>query len=131
MKGTAHVPIRVAKTNGALHFTVLQDGVDHQTSPLLPISWLESVGAIVDCKHNQLIILDNGGFTDMGRLPTKHRAINIMEFADEGWDLPRELHRDPAQQPEANAYVADVVPKFCEGLVDGWGYISPFEGPAS
>ena len=110
VKGTAHVPIGVAKTNGALHFTVLQDGADHQTPPLLPISWLESVGAMVDCKHNQLI-LENGGSTDMRRLPTKHRAINIMEFADEGWDLPRDLRRDPDVDPfllpqQANAYAA-------------------------
>ena len=110
VKGTAHVPIGVAKTNGALHFTVLQDGADHQTPPLLPISWLESVGAMVDCKHNQLI-LENGGSTDMRRLPTKHRAINIMEFADEGWDLPRDLRRNPDVDPfllpqQANAYAA-------------------------
>ncbi|CAL1144526.1 unnamed protein product [Cladocopium goreaui] len=94
VKGTAHVPIGVAKTNGALHFTVLQDGAYHQTPPMLPISWLESVGAMVDCKHNQLI-LENGGSTDMRRLPTKHRAINI----DEGWDLPRDLRRDPDVDP--------------------------------
>ena len=47
----------------------------------------------------------------MRRLPTKHRAINIMEFADEGWDLPRDLRRDPDVDPfllpqQANAYAA-------------------------
>eukprot|EP00435_Cladocopium_sp_Y103_P021625 s4601_g5.t1 len=115
VKGTAHVPIGVAKTNGALHFTVLQDGADHQTPSLLPISWLESVGAMIDCKHNQLI-LNNGESTDMRRLPTKHRAINVMEFAEEGWDLPRDLRRDPdvdsfllRPQPPAAAYNANVV----------------------
>lgn len=52
----------------------------------------------------------------MRRLPTKHRAINIMELADEGWDSPRDLRRDPDVDPfllpqQAIAYAADVEQK--------------------
>ena len=58
VKGVAHVPIGVAGSNGVLQFTILEDGDHHRTPPLLPIGWLESVGASIDCKHDLLFLED-------------------------------------------------------------------------
>ena len=98
VKGIAHVPIGVAGSNGVLQFTILQDGDEHRTPPLLPISWLESVGASIDCKHD-LLSLEDGSSVNMRRLPTKHRAVSILDFSEDGWDLPRHLRRDPNVDP--------------------------------
>ena len=98
VKGVAHVPIGVAGSNGVLQFTILEDGDHHRTPPLLPIGWLESVGASIDCKHD-LLFLEDGSSTNMRRLPTKHRAVSIMDFSDDGWDLPQHLRRDPNVDP--------------------------------
>ena len=109
VRGLAHVPIGVAKNNGVLQFTVLEDGPGHQTPPLLPISWLESVGAMIDCKNDQMI-LQNGTSTDLRKLPTKHRAVSIMDYADTGWELPMDMRRDPNVDPF-------VIPNNFEGVV--------------
>ena len=98
MRGVAQVPIGVAVSNGVLQFTILEDGDDHRTPPLLPIGWLESVGASIDCKHD-LMFLEDGSSTSMRRLPTKHRAVNILDFSEDGWDLPQRLRRDPNVDP--------------------------------
>lgn len=98
MRGVAQVPIGVAGSNGVLQFTILEDGDDHRTPPLLPIGWLESVGASIDCKHD-LMFLEDGSSTSMRRLPTKHRAVNILDFSEDGWDLPQRLRRDPNVDP--------------------------------
>ena len=98
VKGVVNVPLGVAGTNGVLPFTVLQDGPNHRTPPLLPIAWLESVGATIDCQNDQLILQD-GSATPMRKLPTKHRAVDIMNFSADGWDLPRNLRRDPNVDP--------------------------------
>ena len=90
VKGVVNVPLGVAGTNGVLLFTVLQDGPNHRTPPLLLIAWLESVGATIDCQNDQLILQD-GSATPMRKLPTKHRAVDIMNFSADGWDLPRNL----------------------------------------
>ena len=98
VKGVAQVPIGVAGSNGVLQFTILEDGENHCTPPLLPIGWLESVGASIDCKHD-LLYLEDGSSTLMRRLPTKHRAVSILQFSDDGWDLPVRLRKDPNVDP--------------------------------
>ena len=45
--GVVNVPIGVAGVNGVLKFTVLQDTDAFQTPGLLPIDYLESVGALI------------------------------------------------------------------------------------
>ena len=96
--GVVNVPIGVAGVNGVLKFTVLQDSDAFQTPALLPIDYLESVGALIDIK-NDTLRLENGEQCPMRRLGTRHRAVSIMNFSSDGWDLPVHLRKDPAIDP--------------------------------
>ena len=96
--GVVNVPIGVAGVNGVLKFTVLQDTDAFQTPGLLPIDYLESVGALIDIK-NDLLKLENGEQCTMRRLGTRHRAVSILNFSSDGWELPVHLRRDPAIDP--------------------------------
>ena len=92
------VPVGVAQVNGVLRFTVLKDSEDSETPPLLPIKYLESVGAILDFSQD-VYRTQLGPETSMRRLPSEHRATNILEFDSAGWDLPLELRKDPKVDP--------------------------------
>ena len=95
--GLFEVPIGVAQVNGVLRFTVLKDS-ESEIPPLLPIKYLESVGAILDFAHD-MYTTRFGPETTMRRLPTGHRAVNILDFDKEGWNLPVHLRKDPAVDP--------------------------------
>ena len=96
--GVVNVPVGVAGVNGVLKFTVLQDSDAFQTPALLPIDYLESVGALIDIK-NDTLRLENGEQCPMRRLGTGHRAVSILNFSSDGWDLPVHLRKDPAIDP--------------------------------
>ena len=70
------VSLRIASNNCVLRFTILRDSDQFLTPPLIPVSFLESVEAIIDLKSEQCII--NGNPTPMTRLPSAHRTINIL-----------------------------------------------------
>ena len=79
--GLYEVPIGVSKVNGVLRFTVLKDQGDSHTPPLLPIKYLESVGAVLDFAQDTYTTRF-GSSSTMRRLPTGHRAINILDYDD-------------------------------------------------
>ena len=90
--GTWDIPIGIAKTNGLIRVTELSDHEGFETPFLLPVSYQELVGAVVDVKRNQMK-LDNGRKTTLRRLPTKHRAVSVVEFLSP-WQLPEALRKE-------------------------------------
>ena len=87
IKRIVDAPVGVAGIHGLLRFTVLADTDKFQTPPLLPISFLEAVGAIIDLSSDCLRTPD-GHEAKMTRLPSGHRSVNILEFGDSAWRLP-------------------------------------------
>ncbi|CAE7204904.1 unnamed protein product, partial [Symbiodinium pilosum] len=77
--GLVDVPTSIAGLHGVLRFTVLQDSASFQTPPLLPISYLEAVGAILDFGRDSYSTSD-GYCAPMIRLPSGHRVIDILRF---------------------------------------------------
>lgn len=87
--GMYDIPIGVAGTNGLLRVTEIADEGSFQTPFLLPISYIELVGATVDLGAERFV-LKNGCSTPMRRAPSGHRAISITDF-DGQWKLPPKL----------------------------------------
>ena len=87
IKRIVDAPVGVAGIHGLLRFTVLADTDKFQTPPLLPISFLEAVGAIIDLS-NECLRTPDGHETRMTRLPSGHRSVNILEFGSSEWRLP-------------------------------------------
>ena len=92
--GTSLPAHRGAGINGLVRFTVLKDSNDCATPPLLPISSLETIEASI-----YLLVAGNGNTAPMRRLPTRHRATSILNFADNKWSLPVQRRKDPAIDP--------------------------------
>ena len=89
--GVIDVPTSVAGILGLVRFTILEDTPDFQTPPLLPISYyLEAIRAVIDL-HVGEVRTPSGQSTPMTRLPSGHRAINIMDFDHTPWELPAHL----------------------------------------
>ena len=94
------VPTNVAGVNGIIRFTIIQDSEAFQTPPLLPVSYLEAVRAIVNFDTGRYHLPD-GRSDYMVRLPTGHRAINILNFDTCAWQLPDNLRTSDGQDPYA------------------------------
>ena len=94
------VPTNVAGVNGIIRFTIIQDSEAFQTPPLLPVSYLEAVRAIVNFDTGRYHLPD-GRSDYMVRLPTGHRAINILNFDTCAWQLPDNLSTSDGQDPYA------------------------------
>lgn len=92
------VPVGVAKINSILRFTVLKDTEDSQIPPLLPVSFLDTIKAVVDLPNNMLHCVGDAT-APMRKLSSRHRAVSILDFDDDGWCLPQELRRDPNIDP--------------------------------
>ena len=72
-----------------IRVTEISDEGSFSTPFLLPISYIELVGATVDVSK-ELFTLKNGNSTPMRRSPSGHRAISVLEFAGK-WMLPQPL----------------------------------------
>ncbi|CAK9108665.1 Copia protein [Durusdinium trenchii] len=121
--GVFDVPLGICKCNVLLRITEIQDEPQFTTPLLLPISFIELVGGIVDTKRN-LFLMANGRKTPMRRTPSGHRAISVLEFKGR-WTLPPMLcselgigdsspfhlerqsgdKRNPVQQPEVAVWL--------------------------
>eukprot|EP00435_Cladocopium_sp_Y103_P012453 s1110_g3.t1 len=91
--GAFDVPTSIAGVLGILIFTVIEDGAGPNgfvTPPLIPISYLETVGASLDLLYDTYVTAD-GHTTQMRRLPSGHRAINMFDFDITPWKLPQKL----------------------------------------
>eukprot|EP00435_Cladocopium_sp_Y103_P070861 s172_g36.t1 len=87
--GIYDVPVGVARTNGLIRVTEISDEGSFCTPFLLPISYIELVGATVDVSR-ELFTLRNGNSTPMRRSPSGHRTISVLEFSGK-WNLPTQL----------------------------------------
>ena len=94
------VPIGVCQTNGLLRITEVQDSEGFETPLLLPVSYQELVGMVIDYDKEE-VRNRQGRATPMQRLPSGHRAVSVVDFQGR-WHLPRELQqhgKDPFQLP--------------------------------
>ena len=95
------LPIGIAGTNGLLRVTEVADSDGFETPFLIPISFQELVGLVIDLDRGE-VRTRSGNVTTMQRLPTGHRAVSVVEFSGK-WALPKELMRggrDPFQLPK-------------------------------
>ena len=83
------VPTCIAGLLGVIRFTVIKDTPGFLTPPLLPISYLEAVGARCNLDTN-LYETRDGHTSPMRRLPSRHRVINMLDFDKQAWQLPDE-----------------------------------------
>ena len=90
--GVWDIPIGVARTNGLIRVTEVEDHGTFETPFLLPISYQELVGASILLDQG-IFKLRNGHKTQMRRTPSGHRAISILEFGGK-WMLPESLKSD-------------------------------------
>eukprot|EP00435_Cladocopium_sp_Y103_P055892 s1739_g18.t1 len=91
--GAYDVPTSIAGVLGILRFTVIEDGTGPNgfvTPPLIPISYLETVGASLDLQYDTYVTAD-GHTAQMRRLPSGHRAINMFDFDSSPWKLPQHM----------------------------------------
>ena len=73
LQGLYDVPTCIAGLLGVLRFTVITDTLSFVTPPLLGVSYLEAVGAIIDLSTNHYSTPD-GHTANMRRLSSGHRA---------------------------------------------------------
>ena len=94
------VPVGIAKNNGLLRITEVEDCDGFETPFLIPVSFQELVGMVIDYDRAE-VRTRQGNSTPMHRLPSGHRSVSVVEF-DGKWSLPKELMtqgRDPFQLP--------------------------------
>ena len=87
--GVWDIPLGVARTNGLIRTTEVEDQGSFCTPFLLPISYQELVGATIDLDKS-ILRLRNGRKTMMKRTPSGHRSISVLEFNGR-WSLPDSL----------------------------------------
>ena len=103
IKAVYDIPIGVAKTNGLLRVTEIEDVGAFQTPFLLPISFIELVGGVIDTGKN-MFMLKGGKKTTMRRLPSGHRTISVLEFNGR-WKLPEGLAKELTISSDGNPFL--------------------------
>ena len=87
LQGLYDVPTCIAGLLGVLRFTVITDTLSFVTPPLLGVSYLEAIGAIIGLSTNHYSTPD-GHTANMRRLSSGHRAIHMLDFDTTPWKLP-------------------------------------------
>ena len=80
--------------------TEIEDVGAFQTPFLLPISFIELVGGVIDTGKN-MFMLKGGKKTTMRRLPSGHRTISVLEFNGR-WKLPEGLAKELTISSDGN-----------------------------
>ena len=84
--GMAEVPLGIAGINGVLEVTVVEESV-----PLLiPISLLTALESIIDLHDMKIEFPRLEAEAPLHRLPTGHVAVDVCDFHQGKWKLPRE-----------------------------------------
>ncbi|CAE7228874.1 pol [Symbiodinium sp. CCMP2592] len=126
------VPIGVCQTNGLLRITEVKDTEGFETPLLLPVSYQELVGMVIDFEKEE-VRNRQGRATPMQRLPSGHRAVSVVEFNGQ-WQLPRELQqhgRDPFQLPRQPKVAVKTGPVQKHRGVTVWLQLCSLAGPRS
>ncbi|CAK9063116.1 Copia protein [Durusdinium trenchii] len=100
--GVFDVPVGIARTNGLLRVTEIADAGAFETPFLLPISYIELVGGVIDTGKNTFSIR-GGKKTPMRRLPSGHRTISVLEFNGK-WRLPEQLAKELTSSSSTNPF---------------------------
>ena len=59
--------------------------------PLLPISLLKILDAVIEPARNRMTLRDRGVSATLTELPSGHQTASMMHFdPSDGWNLPRE-----------------------------------------
>lgn len=104
------VPISVAGTPGLIRVTEIQDAENFTTPFLLPISYLDLMGADILIRDN-VLKLENGKSTPMRKTASGHRAVSITDF-DGDWELPDSIFKELGLDGNHNPFrVAEVSPR--------------------
>ena len=83
--------------------TEIEDVGAFQTPFLLPISFIELVGGVIDTGKN-MFMLKGGKKTTMRRLPSGHRTISVLEFNGR-WKLPEGLAKELTISSDGNPFL--------------------------
>eukprot|EP00435_Cladocopium_sp_Y103_P076026 s33_g73.t1 len=101
LAGVVDVPTCVAGLLGIVRFTIIEDSATFVTPPLLGVSYLEAVGAIIDLQSDTYNTPD-GHSIRMRRLSSGHRAVHLLDFNETPWKRPPQHQvqgHDPFQLP--------------------------------
>ena len=84
--GVARVPVGLARCNGVLRFTVVEQDVP----PLLPVGVMGTLQAGLDLDDNgdKVIFRQFGGESSLRTLKRGHTGIRADQFEPDGWQLP-------------------------------------------
>ena len=105
LQGVVDIPTCIGGLLGLVRFTIIEDSPNFVTPPLLGVSYLDSVGASIDLVHN-LYSTEDGYTAPLRRLPSGHRAVNMVAFSLEPWKLPKQYHvqgHDPFRLPASRS----------------------------
>ena len=90
-------PIGLGGACGIMRVTVLKDMDGGAGIPLLlGVGLLEALAATIDVGKGTLAMPAIGRNTDLVKLPSGHLAASIVNYPDEGWEMPEECLRRPA-----------------------------------
>ena len=85
------VPIGLGGACGIMRVTVLKDMDGGAGVPLLlGVGLLEALAATIDVGKGTLAMPAIGRNTDLVKLPSGHLAASIVNYPDEGWEMPEE-----------------------------------------
>ena len=82
--------VGVAKTNGLLRVTEISDEGACKTPFLLPISYIELVGATIDTNTEQFILRRHSNETTF----IWARVISVLDFQNGKWHVPEQLREE-------------------------------------
>ena len=92
IRGLVDVPTCIGGLLGIIRFTIVEDTPTFVT-PLIGVSYLEAVNAIIDLGHGHYTTPD-GHFSRLRRLPSGHRAVHLLDFVTTPWKLPKDHQVD-------------------------------------
>lgn len=84
----AYIPIGVGGVNGVLQVQVVPGGIPL----LLSIPFLKGLGSVVDLTWSEVWYQKLGVGQEL-HLETKHIAVSVLEFSEQGWSAPPDVDR--------------------------------------
>ena len=85
--GVAKIPVGIAGVNGLVEATV----VDGEVPFLLSVSFLKELEAVIDFSQSKLFLNRVRAESPLIHLPSGHVAVDVLKFAEGGWQVPEGL----------------------------------------
>ena len=86
--GIVAIPLGLAGSSGVLEATVVENDVPL----LLPIKLLRSLHAVIDVGRSCITFQELGESLELYNLPSGHVAVDVLNFGNEGFRLPKDAH---------------------------------------